>query len=195
MTDRPLLLIRGTTALEAVPGFTPADEGAPVPAPTQSPLAYLEALASGGHFADAAGFLASALPRREAVWWACRCSREALGDAPSKEIDAALRAAETWVASPGDVNRRKAMPQAEVVGFGHPAGCAGLAAFLSGGSLTPPDLKEVPPPEHAFARAVAGSVVLASVHGNSRAIVATRRKFVDIGLAVARGEDRWKDPT
>lgn len=191
MDDQALKLIPAPTALEAAPRFAPGDSAAPALAPTQSPLAYLEALASGGHFADAAGFLAEALPRREAVWWACRCAREAPGVPLSGGANAALHAAETWCVSPGDVNRRKAMPAAEGVGFGHPAGCAALAAFLSGGSIVPPELKEVEPPEHAFTKAVAGSILLASV-AEPLAIAETRRKFLDLGLAVARGHDRWK---
>ncbi len=193
MDDRPLKLIPISTALEAAPGFVPAD--GKVPEPEQTPVAYFEALASAGHFADAVGFLAAALPRRQAVWWACRCVREASGAAPSEDDARALLAAETWAASPGDINRRKAMPEAEKVGFGQPAGCAALAAFLSGGSIAPPSLKEVPPPEHVCARAVVGSILLAASKAEPRAIAPTRRKFLDLGLAVARGDDRWKDPT
>jgi hypothetical protein len=196
MDDRHLKLIPCSTALEAAPGFAPTDESAPPPTPAQSPAAYLETLASGGHLSAAIGFLAAALPRREAVWWACRCVRKAPGAnlASNKVAEAALMATEAWTASPGDVNRRKAMPAAEAVGFGHPAGCAALAAFLSGGSIVPPNLKEVEPPADAFAKAVTGSIVLASV-ADPLAIPATRRKFLDLGLAVARGEDRWKAPT
>ena len=194
MDDRPLKLIPAPTAAEAAPGFAPGEEGAPAPESGRSPAAYLEALASAGHFGDAAGFLAAALPRRQAVWWACRCVREAPGGPPSGDAELALQAAETWTVSPGDVNRRKAMVAAEKVGFGQPAGCAALAAFLSGGSLAPPSLKEVPPPEQACARAVAGSVLLAA-RADPLKLAATGRTFLDLGLAVARGEDRWKDPT
>jgi hypothetical protein len=193
MDDRPPKLIPSPTALEAAPGFAPGEEGVPAPGPGQSPLAYLEALASAGHFGDAAGFLAAALPKREAVWWACRCAREAPGEPPSGDAELALRAAETWTVSPGEVNRRKAMGAAEKVGFGQPSGCAALAAFLSGGSLAPPTLKEVPSPGHACARAVAGSILLAASKAKPEAIAAIRRKFLNLGLAVARGEDRWKD--
>jgi Family of unknown function (DUF6931) len=194
MNDRELKLIPGS-ATEAVPGFAPVGEGVPAPAPGQTPLEYVQGLASSGHFSDAEGFLASALPRREAVWWACRCVRSTLGSEPSREADLAVRAAEAWAVAPGDVNRRKAMPVAEAVGFGHPAGCVALAAFLSGGSLVPPGLKEVPPPGDAFARALAGSILLAAARAEPGAIVETHRRFLDLGLAVARGEDRWKNPT
>ncbi len=196
MDDRAFKLIPASTANEAAPRFAPADEGVPAPAPAQTPFAYFEALASGGHFADAVGFLSASLPHREAVWWACRCAREALGaDLPGDaNAEAALRAAEAWAVSPGDVNRRKAMPAAEAAGFGHPAGCVALAAFLSGGSIVPPTLKEVPPPDHVCARAVVGSILLAASKAEPRAMAPTLRKFLDLGLAVARGEERWKPP-
>src|SRR5262245_44734732 len=82
--------------------------------------------------------LAEALPKREAVWWACQCVRHAGGPELATLAVAALRAAEQWAADPSEDNRRAAYTAAQPVGFGTPAGCAALAAFLSGGSLGPP---------------------------------------------------------
>ena len=187
--------IPSPTALEAVPGFATGDAAAPPPAPGQTPRAYLEALAGGEHWPAAGAFLAAALPRREAVWWACRCARATLDPAAAPpEAEAALRAAEAWAAAPGDVNRRKALPAAEAADLGSPAGCAALAAFLSGGSLVPPPLKEVPPPAGACARAVAGAVTLAAAAAPAAEMGAFHRQFLQIGLAVADGVDRWPDP-
>ena len=195
MGDRELKLIPAKETSEAAPGFAPTGEGVPAPVAGQSPTAYLDALSEGGHLVDASAFLAAALPRREGVWWACRCARSILGPSPSKEVEDALNASEAWAAAPGDVNRRKAMAAAEAAGFGHPAGCVALAAFLSGGSIVPPHLKDVPPPDHAFPKALSGAIQLAAARAEPGAIVEARRRFVDLGLAVARGEDRWKPLT
>ena len=194
--DQPeLKLIPARTAIEAAPGFAPPTEDAPAPSPDQTPLAYLDALTRADHFTTAEAFLVAALPQREAVWWACRCVRAVLDSRITKEAETALSAAEAWTASPGDINRRRAMTAAEAVGFGHPAGCVALAAFLSGGSLAPPNLKEVPPPPQAFGRAVAGALQLAAAKTEpATAIPGTHRRMIALGLAVARGEDRWKTP-
>ena len=57
----------------------------------------------------------------------------------------ALDATEKWIAQPTDDNRRAAMDAGEKAHFSTPAGCAGLAAFFSGGSLAPPEAPPCPP--------------------------------------------------
>ncbi len=186
-----LKLIPAPSAAEAARHFDPTPLDAPAPAAGQAPAAYLAALIAAGHLVAAGAYLAAALPRREAVWWGCRCLRSVLAATAPPAAEAALVAAETWAAAPGDSNRRKAMAAAEAIGFADPAGCLALAAFLSGGSLVPPHLKDVPPPDHAFARALAGALQLAAARAEPAQIGATHRRFLDLGLAVARGADRW----
>ena len=189
----PLSKIPFPTAAEAVPGFQTAtvpDLSEPL---ALAPLAFLELLATAGHWATAWAFLANALPRREAVWWASRCVRAVSPPELPPAAEAALRGAETWAAAPGDVNRRKALPLAETVGCDQPSGCVALGAFLSGGSLTPPPNPEVPPPPDAFGRAIAGAVQLAATLPPPEETAVTGRRLLDLGLAVARGVDRWPD--
>ena len=50
---------------------------APIDAPS---LDFLQNLAAKEKFEDALTFCAYLLPRREAVWWACRCARALLAD-------------------------------------------------------------------------------------------------------------------
>ena len=152
---------------------------------------YLEALGESDLAIDAEAILAHALPRREAVWWACRCTRLALGDNPTAEVFEALKATEAWATAPLDSNRRKAYHAGEAAGFGHPAGCAALAAFFSGGSLAPPRLPEVKPPPHLTGDCVASSVMLSAVLHDPAAASIAHRTFLAIGLAVAAGQDRW----
>ena len=94
---------------------------------------------------------------------------------------------------PIEENRRAAMATAEAVGFGTPAGCAGAAAFWSGGSLGPPHVQVIPPGEHLTARGVVGAVMMAAVHLGPEQIDETHRRFLDRGIQVADGTDRWND--
>src|SRR3954451_15728477 len=80
--------------------------GVPVP----DALALLEA---GGFLLPAARVIAFALPRREAVWWACMCAlHTAPPDLPQPDR-LAREAAESWVRQQTDAQRRTAMEHAE----------------------------------------------------------------------------------
>jgi len=81
----------------------------------------------------------------------------------------ALKAAEKWCGLASDANRRAAQTAAEEATLATPAGGAALAAFLSEGSLGPPNVQAVPPADHLTARLVATT------------------------LAVAAGTNRWPD--
>src|SRR5262245_20865000 len=104
---------------------------------THTPAEFVALLAERGHYADAARFAAFALPRREAVAWACRCVRAVLGPEAPPTAWGALHAAERWVAAPNEGNRRASLQAAQVAQFGTAAGCCAAAAFWSGGSLAP----------------------------------------------------------
>jgi len=151
---------------------------------------FLADLAANADFPRATQFLAAALPKREAVWWACLCVRQlaAPGGPPA---EAALRAAERWAGDPTDEHRRAAFAAAEAAGVGTAAGCAALAAFLSGGSLGPPTVAEVPPAEHLTASAVAGAVTLAAVGAQPERAAERYQTFFALGTEVARGARKW----
>jgi hypothetical protein len=152
-----------------------------------APAEYLDLLMAGGQWADAIRLLALALPKREAVWWACGCARKA-SPAPSPAAEAALAAAEAWVAEPTEERRRVAFPAAEKAQFGTPAGCAALAVFLSGGSLAPPEIAAVPPAEDLTGKTVAGAVLLAGVITEPEKASEKYRAFLADGLAIAEGK-------
>jgi hypothetical protein len=141
--------------------------------------------------ADAIRFLAHALPRREAVWWAWVCARKASGADPAPPIKAALDAIEQWIVQPTEEHRRQALHFGEAADFGTPAGCAALAAFMSAGSLAPPDAPPVPPGEFMTAKAVSGSVTLAAVATEPERAVEKFNEFVKVGLEVADRTGLW----
>src|SRR5262245_31551728 len=101
----------------------------------QTPRQFLDRLLEQQRYSDAAGFLAHGLPKREAVWWGCLCVQQIVGPNSPGPMIAALDAAKKWVSDPSEENRRAAFTAAEAADFGNPAGCVGLAAFFSGGSL------------------------------------------------------------
>jgi hypothetical protein len=137
---------------------------------------------------EAARLFAHALPKREAVWWACMC---ALHTAPPQigEPDRKARElAEEWVRGQTDELRRAAMREAENAGFQSPEAWAGVAAFWSGDSLAAADAQmKVPPPPHLTGVAVAGAVTLASVRINPANKDERLQRFLGSARDIAAG--------
>ncbi len=181
----------GRKAAEAAQGAPLGDDARALLAGDPDLRRYLETLLTSGLFADAVRTLAHALPKREAVWWACQCARQAHGATPPGPIAAAIAAAERWAAETEEPNRREAEASAIAAGVGTPAGCAAMAAFWGGGSLGPPNIQDVPPPEGLTARGVSGSVLLAAVLSEPEKAAEKFRQFVALGLEVASGANCW----
>ncbi|MGL4554865.1 MAG: DUF6931 family protein [Gemmataceae bacterium] len=152
-----------------------------------------DALAAAGHAGAALKVLAWALPRREAVWWAVECvAAHADADAAPEEA-AALAAARQWAAAPSEDRRRAAEAAAADVNYATPAGQAAIAACWSGGSLAPPKLAVVPPPEHLLPRACANAALLAVTEGDPATAAARLARCVALAAEVASGKNRWKE--
>ncbi len=125
--------------------------------------AVVRALLAGGHGIEAARVLAHALPKRESVWWACMCANHTAGPDLPEAGRKPRELAEAWVFQPSAELARAAMDEAKRAGFQSPEAWAGVAAFWSGDSLTPPTTPAVAPPPHLTGLAVAGAVALAAV--------------------------------
>ena len=159
--------------------------------PDLHPLDFVALLMEKALFPDAVRFVAHALPKREAVWWGWVCARRAAGENPQPKIKAALDATERWIAQPNEDNRRLAMAAAEKAELGTAAGCAGLAAFFSGGSLAPPEAPVVPPGEFLTAKAVSGAVIFAAVDQEPEKAPEKFRSFVAQGVEVTTRLKLW----
>jgi len=158
--------------------------------PERAPPAFVGALREGEKVIEAVGFLAHALPVREAIWWAWTCARDSAGDEPAAKIQTALDATGRWIHEPSDENRRAAYEAAQAADIMTPAGSAGAAAFFSGGSMGPPDQPPMPPGEHMAAKAIFGCVVLAA--GSEPEQMEPRlHGFLDRGLEVAERVGLW----
>ena len=131
---------------------------------TPLPIAkFLGLLLDAALLDDAVKLFAHALPKREAVWWACLAARSLPETTATPELEAAIDAAEAWVYKPSEENRRAALDKATASGLKQPASWAAMAAAWSGGSLAPPNAPVVPPAEHLTGLAVVGVVLLAAV--------------------------------
>ncbi len=186
-----LLQLPGASAEEVLKGYEPSESALEKHSPGDRPEDFLRALSESGQLDDALAFLVQAMPRREAVWWACLVARGVLVEpAPPKRL-AALKAAETWVASPSDANRRKAFDASLASGYDHPAGLAAVAAFWSGGSITPVGVQDVPVPPHLMPKAILGAIDLAAALGPPEAIQEARKASLALGVEIAERRNRW----
>ncbi len=151
-----------------------------------SPAGFLENLIGAAQLNEAVQFLAFALPKREAVWWACVCARKSGMTFPPADL-AALEAAEAWVYRPTEENRRTAMDKALATKFESAAVWPAVAAFWSGPSMAPANLPAVPPPPHLTGVAVAGAVTLAAVQREPQLAEEKRRLYIDVAIDIANG--------
>ncbi|MDF2867610.1 MAG: hypothetical protein K0S11_1080 [Gammaproteobacteria bacterium] len=156
--------------------------------PEQTPQAFLQALLEAKFYADAAQFLAHALPKREAVWWACLCIYNTVGDKVLPAVKTALLTVQQWVREPTEEHRRATQAIAEQLGYELPVSWVGLAAFWSGGSITPPEAPVVNPGESLTAHAVTGAIMLAAVSQEPQHAAKKYQQFLQQGLLIAQGK-------
>jgi hypothetical protein len=147
-------------------------------------LALLEAK---GFLVEATRVLAHALPKREAVWWACMCAAHtAPADLPAPDR-LARDAAEQWVRQPNDKNRRAAAQRADATTFETPDALCAYAVFWTGDTIGPEDQPPVPPTPHMTGKMVAAAVYLAAVRPDVQREVARLKRFLESGRSIAAG--------
>lgn len=184
-TAQPRPAARPTAELVAPLPLT--DPAKALLAPDVSVRQFLDKLTAAGLTVDALRVLALALPKPEAVWWACVCVRKAVPRPWRVAAEDAIDAAEKWVTDPSDANRRACGVVAEAAGWDTAAGCAAGAAWLSGGSLSPPKLPPVQPREDLTGQTVAGALMLAAAADPATTSV-TLGTFLQIGMLLADGK-------
>lgn len=144
-------------------------------------------LESAGELMPACRLAAHALPKREAVWWACMCAR-AVPDEKATPLDAtAIEAAEAWVRRPDEPARRACMAAAEKTNFRSTEAWAAVGAFWSGGSMAPEGQPVVPPGDHLTGTAIGGAVILAGVRRTPQHLDARLKRFLASAREIALG--------
>lgn len=147
----------------------------------------LDRLEAGGFLLEATRLMAHALPKREAVWWACMCAAHTAPPDLSENDRKARETAEHWVRQQTDQVRRAGMQLAEAGGFTTPEAWTAVAAFWSGDSMAPEGQPAVPPGPHLTGMAVAGCVALAAVRGDPTKQQARLKQFLESGRNIAAG--------
>lgn len=128
----------------------------------QPPLDFLHNLNRSGKLEEAVTLCAYLLPRREAVWWACRSARSAPGQI-AEERAPALLVAEAWVRDPLEEHRQAAL---EVGNKGHcddPLTWVALAAGWAGGFLVSTPHYSLPMPQYMTARAARTAILMSAL--------------------------------
>ena len=185
-----------------VPAKRAAEIGAKVPLsvagrellkPELTPGQFLSELTAANEHASAVAFLAHALPRREAVWWACLCVQLGPGGAttlPEQEQEALL-AAVRWVLQPIESNRRGAERPGRAAGPRSLCGYIALAAFFSGGSVNPPGQPMRPPAPAKTAQCITHSMLRLVNKHYARLREEAFQQFLAIGSEIADNRYRW----
>ena len=183
--------VRFATAREVFEAFPTVIDDVSSRPTDDPPLEYLRRLADGPTPEDAIAFCAYVLPRREAVWWACRCLR-ALAPSFTTAEAAALQAAEDWVTEPEDERRVAAMSVGMKNDRKVPATWAALAAAWSGGSMIDDGEYPVPAPPHLTAKAARVAVLGALARVSARDRARQLNACLDIGFGLV-GESLTPD--
>jgi len=153
-------LIRFATARDLYEAFSTAQDDIEAEPSDAAPLDFLRTLSDGGEWKKAVSFCAYLLPRREAVWWACRSTRRLVPKLVPAE-QAGLQAAEEWVKAPEEERRVAALGLGMRSDFNWPTTWLALAAGWSGGNMALDAKMVAPPPPQQTARAVRAAVLSA----------------------------------
>lgn len=155
--------------------------------PDMRPEEYIMALSAAGRWLDAAMIMAHALPRREAVWWACMCAQNMQLMALDKGEQLALSTAEKWVFQPTDENRAEAFRIAqESKTNGNGTLCA-LAVAMSAESMPLGPDQSVEVDGSAFPGIVFGIVVMAASESDGSQMNDRLQEYLLRGQEIACG--------
>jgi hypothetical protein len=157
----------------------------------QSPQQFYERLRDHDYLPEARRVLTHALPKRRALWWACICAAHAQPVKPAPLGDAVIAAVTRFVLDPSDERRRATLPLGKAAGFQTLPGNLAMAAFFSGGSVSDPGLPPVAPRPFVTGRLTSVTIYLAAVRRNPARYKDVLRQYLDLGLAIARGQHLW----
>lgn len=177
--------IKFETAQDLFVAFPTLQDDVEAKASEAPPLDFTKQLASSETPEDCLSFFAYLAPRREAVWWGCRCLH-ALG---TEDPDGALAAADAWVADPEEAQRVAALQIAETTGTPDQATWIAFAAGWSGGNIAGTDQPApVSAPPYLTAKAVRAAVLIAVSRAPFRERRARLERCLDEAIAVANDD-------
>lgn len=178
--------IKASTAGELAQHFDLSDESESIAVLDEAPVKVITQLLAKENYHDAVTMLAHALPKREAVWWACLAARKVLD--PEEEPDAAcIAATELWVREPNELNRKAAKKLGDSRKKKTAAAWAATAASWCTGNMLDDDSTMVAPPDFLYAHAVAAGITLAAVAAGPKVMASSYQFFVRQGFDLAGG--------
>lgn len=144
---------------------------------TASPERFVQSLVEKKLYGDALQFLTRWLPRRDAAWWTCLCLWHT--ERPNFNPDAlpTFQAAVHWVQNPEQEKEHIAQAAAEADRLEHPA--ARLATAVACGDPM------------RGANLLLATLLLAAARSNPLDPAVSERDFVELGLEIAGGKNRW----
>lgn len=158
----------------------------PISAPASAPVGVvLTELESKAAKIDILRLLASALPPREATWWACLAARDIIGANP-KTVPPPLLAAEAWVFKPSEENRIAVHDAFETAEMEDDTSFCAMAALYADGTLGPGELNQTPAPVNGVAAAVLAMNMIA-LRAQPERFALNMELLIDRGLDIARG--------
>lgn len=187
MTASNLIKIKQVNANVIVQGVELDEQASELLKNNPTSADYLQQLIARRLYPDAVRFLAHALPKREATWWACLCVRHCLTDKTPVSDIKAIELAEAWVYKPVEENRQLTLAAAQATAFNTSASWAAMAAFWSGDNISPVPEAIVPADEKLFAKAVTGAVMLAATQGEASKVHDNYQLFLQQGINIASG--------
>ena len=167
----------------------PEEEVSALATPNMSTINFINKLIYSDLFIDAIRYLAIALPRREAIWWACATNRSFPENGKISERDkTAWKLVEDWVYNPSEEIRAQTLKIAEELGFETPGSYGAMGVFWSGGSMVPPETGQfVPPPATLTGSAIGASIIMNCAIGDPQLLSTRQKSALEIGLDVAYG--------
>ncbi|KQO91899.1 hypothetical protein ASF36_18775 [Methylobacterium sp. Leaf90] len=180
---------RFSTAREVFAAFPSTERDINAPPSDEPPLQFLQRLRRSETPEDAVSFLAYALGRREAVWWAAQSVRLLCRIAVGQE-DAPLGAAEAWVRDPEDLRRREALRLGMTGNQRLATPWVALAAGWSGGNVGPSAQAVVQATPEMTPRAVRTAILVALATVSARDRSSRLQACIDIGVPLMSRDTR-----
>lgn len=180
--------LRFNTAADLFDAFPTAEEDMVV-APSDAPvLPFMQSLLKGPTPEEAITFCAYLLPRRDAVWWGCRCLGSIVDALPQTDT-AFLDLAQRWALQPDEENRTMALIAGMDADAKTPGAWMALGAGWSGGNMMVNTDNVIPAPPYLTAKAINAGILSALARLDLARRATTLHDFVSIGDRVARGTD------
>lgn len=148
---------------------------------------FIMALLAAGQRMDAVKVLAYALPRREAVWWACMCAREMAGVVGNEAQQRALAAAEKWVYEPTAEHRTAAYLSVQKCKSSSGGMLCALAASFSEEVLPVGGDQKIDVDINTFPGLIFAVIVLAADEGEEDLMDQRLQVYLSIGQDIACG--------